>query len=57
MKNYEVTRIDSKGIHEYGSLAESDVKRMLKGYEYDELFGMWFSPKANVSYTVEEIKG
>ena len=53
-KNYKVEKY-TKEIFDLGILPGTDVKRILKGYEEDELLGMWFSPKCKVAYTVEEI--
>lgn len=60
MKNYRVwkyiTKVNGDTEHlDCGNLPEGDVKRMLKGYKYDEMFGMWFSKAANIGYELEEI--
>lgn len=41
-------------VRNYGYLPGSDVIRMLKGYKYDEMYEQFFSPKANMSYSVVE---
>ncbi len=54
MKNYNVTKWENGNEKDYGCLPESDVKRLLKGYTYDEELDMWFTPKANNAYYIEE---
>lgn len=56
MKNFKVTKYYHNGdIKRYGVLPEVDVKRLLKGYKYDELLDMWFSEKANIGYELKEV--
>lgn len=38
----------------YGILSGADVKRLLKGYTYEEEMEMWFSPKAQIGYSIIE---
>lgn len=54
-KTYRVEKFDSNGTDsDLGFLTGRDVRNMLKGYEYDADFGMWFSPKAKCGYSVTE---
>lgn len=54
-KTYMVTKYQQNGTNiDYGRLPGEDVKRLLKGYDYDENYGLWFSPKANCGYDIEE---
>ena len=57
-KNYNVDLYMSNEDkpRSYGRLPGEDVKRMLKGCKYDNLFGMWFTPKANKAYDVTEVE-
>ena len=55
IRNYRVERYESAGQDsELGILPYEDVKRILKGYKYDELLGMYFSGKANIGYYITE---
>ena len=55
-KSYKVTK-DAKGtISNLGILNGSDVKVLLKGFKYDEMFDEWFNAKATIGYEVSEIK-
>ena len=57
-KTYEVTKFNyNKESVDYGRLPGVDVKRLLSGYEYDENYGMWFTPKAFSSFEVIEVEG
>jgi len=57
-KNYEVTKYEfNKGdVKDYsiGVLPGSDVKAIIKGYKYDEEFGMFFSKRAEIAYDITE---
>lgn len=56
-KNYNVDLYTKGGDdRSYGILPGSDVKSILKGCKYAEDFGMWFTPKANKAYDVQEVK-
>ena len=39
-----------------GRLQKEDVRRMLRGYQYDAEFDMYFSRGANIGYAIEEVK-
>ena len=53
VQNYEVEKYEANGeCSNLGILPYEDVKRILKGYKYDEGFGMYFSPKANIGYAI-----
>lgn len=56
MKRYEVTKYTAKETISYGIMSEEDMKGLLKGYKYDEMLEMWFSPKANIGYDVKEVE-
>ena len=53
-KTYKVTKF-AKTDTDLGNLPGTDVRKMLKGYTYDEDFGIWYSPAANIGYSVEEV--
>ena len=36
-----------------GVIQGSDLKLILKNFSYDQGFGMWFSPKSTIGYSVE----
>lgn len=53
-KVYKVRRYEIKGpILDMGCMPGSDVKALLRGYSFDPEYDLWFSPKANVAYSVE----
>ena len=55
VQNYEVEKYEADGTNSnLGTLPYEDVKRILKGYKYDEMFEMYFSPKANIGYAISE---
>lgn len=58
-KNYEVTKYEfNKGdVKDFsiGVLPGSDVKGIIKGYKYDEEFGMFFSRRAEIAYDIAEV--
>ena len=52
---YEVQKLASNGNDtNLGILSGEDVKKLLKGYTYDEEMELWFSAKANVGYWARE---
>lgn len=54
-KTYKVTKYLVDGCtSDIGELDGTDVKSLLKGYSYDETYGMWFSKAAKIGYDVEE---
>ena len=53
-KVYKVEKYSSSDCKEYGNMTGDVVKEMLKGYEYDEILGMWFSKKAKYGYSITE---
>lgn len=53
-KTYRVKKYTQSMSADCGTLPGEDVKRMLKGYKFDEMLEMWFTPKANIGYSVEE---
>ena len=53
-KTYKVKKYTQKTTADCGTLPGEDVKRMLKGYNFDEMLEMWFTPKATIGYSVEE---
>lgn len=57
-KRYRVERISTYANDDadYGVLPGDDVKRILKGYTYDEQFGLWYSGSCKVGYSVEEVQ-
>ncbi len=57
-KSYRVERFSTYANDDadYGILPGDDVKRILKGYTYDEQFQMWYSGSSKVGYSVEEVK-
>lgn len=55
-KRYTVERYENDGETLLcGILEGSDVQAILKGFKYDEMFGMYFDNKASVGYFVEEV--
>ncbi len=54
-KRYNVTKYFGEQVSDIGVLPGEDVKRLLKGYAWDATFEMFFSPKANVGYDVQEV--
>lgn len=56
-KDYKVTKYHANGdCSNLGILPGADVKKILRGYEFDEMFEMWYSKSANVGYDVKEVK-
>ena len=58
---YRVEKYTSNGKpdSDYGSMIGSDVKDILKGFHYEELFdgeGMWYKSRAAYGYYVERVK-
>lgn len=53
-KLYNVERYTEKDTRDYGTLYGSDVKKILRGYTYNEEFEMWFSKKGTIGYYVTE---
>lgn len=53
-KDYKVTKYTATNTISCGVLPGEDVNRLLKGYKYDEDFGMWFTEKATTGYDVTE---
>ena len=52
---YKVTKMAATGKDSnLGTLPGEDVKKLLKGYTYDETFGLWYSEKATLAYDVTE---
>lgn len=54
-KHYKVVKFFGDNVNDYGILPCEDVKRLLRGYTWDDTFGMFFSPKANIGYDVKEV--
>ena len=55
-KFYRVTKYLSNGSDsDMGVLPGTDVKNILKGYSFDDQWGMWYSNRANVGYDVQEV--
>lgn len=55
VENYRVERYEANGQDsELGTLPYEDVKRILRGYKYDDMMDMYFSNKANVGYYITE---
>ena len=54
VENYRVEAWTQESNSDCGILPKEDVKRMLKGYKYDEMMDMYFTPHANKAYYIEE---
>lgn len=53
IKNYKVEKYTANmELFDCGRLPYEDVKRMLKGYKYDDEFEMYFSKAGNIAYSV-----
>ena len=52
-KTYHVTKY-GKTDSDLGNLPGADVRKILKGYTYDDRYGLWYSPAANIGYYIEE---
>ena len=53
VSTYKVEKYLANGTcSDCGRLPKEDVKRMLKGYKYDEEFDMYFSRGANIGYAL-----
>ena len=57
-KKYRVYKMPScdERIYDLGVLPGTDVKRILKGYEYDPTYELWFSRRGTIGYDVQEDK-
>lgn len=53
-KTYRMAKITKDEYLDYGTLPGTDVKRILKGYSYDEEFDLWFSKGNKIGYELEE---
>lgn len=50
----KVIKYEADLIKDFGYLDEKTIKKMLKGYTYDNELKMWFSKKAKVAYVIED---
>ncbi len=57
-KNYRVWKYNNNSDSDLGILTGEDVKKLLKGYKYEELLpgmGMWYSEGGRIAYDVKEV--
>lgn len=54
-KTYNVTKYTQTQTLDCGNLPGTDVNAILKGYKYDENYGMWFSERGKIGYDVTEV--
>ena len=52
-KTYWVVKFTHQ-CSDLGHLPGEDVKRLLKGYSYDDRYEMWYSPRGTIGYDVKE---
>lgn len=55
-ESYFIRQFRSNGeTRNYGILPAEDVRELLRGYKYDEKYGMWFTSAANRGFTIYRI--
>ena len=53
-KTYKVISYTNNTVTHLGKLPGKDVKALLKGYEYDADYELWYTAKATKAYDVIE---
>lgn len=51
---YKVTKYTGNATSDLGYLSGADVKKILKGYAWDEMFEMFYSAKGTIGYDIKE---
>lgn len=56
-ETYTIVKVNSsRTLANYGQVQAEDARAILKGYKYDELYGLWFSKSGAIAYEVKRVR-